>query len=274
MLMNISGNVLVGLQYYLVSNPSILNFRYTPNQTFGGTLLFLASTIVLYLSTTFLFHVQIIPTPSLHPSTLRNLSTLHNILILLLSLVMSIGCAISSLTQIPSYAQLFCFPPVTTTPSGPVFFWAYVFYLSKIYEFVDTVLIILNKSKKLSFLHVYHHAMVVVMCYVWLETSQSLIPIALVTNASVHILMYAYYLCSSLGWRWSVGWKRVVTNVQIFQFGFSFMVSLVLLWMHFRHGGCSGMGGWTFNAVFNASLFVLFLDFHRKSYGMKKKKKK
>ncbi|KDO43464.1 hypothetical protein CISIN_1g0456431mg, partial [Citrus sinensis] len=91
------------------------------------------------------------------------------------------------------------FPP-TISPSGPLFFHAYIFYLSKIHEFLDTLLIILSNSiQRLTFLHVYHHATVVVMCYLWLQTKQSLFPIALVTNASVHVIMYGYYLLCVMG---------------------------------------------------------------------------
>lgn len=40
----------------------------------------------------------------------------------------------------------------------PIGFIIYVFYLSKILDFLDTVFIILEKRwKQLSFLHVYHH---------------------------------------------------------------------------------------------------------------------
>ncbi|CAH8353311.1 unnamed protein product [Eruca vesicaria subsp. sativa] len=46
-----------------------------------------------------------------------------------------------------------CFP-VDVKPNGPLFFWVQFFYLSKILEFRDTLLIILGKSiQRLSFLH-------------------------------------------------------------------------------------------------------------------------
>ena len=44
------------------------------------------------------------------------------------------------------------------TKNPPILFILYVFYLSKILDFADTVFIILEKRwKQLSFLHVYHH---------------------------------------------------------------------------------------------------------------------
>jgi hypothetical protein len=47
-----------------------------------------------------------------------------------------------------------------------------------------------------------------------------------------------------------------------------------MLWFHFARGGCEGMAGWAFNAVFNASLLALFLDFHGAAYAAAAKGKK
>ncbi|EAZ28276.1 hypothetical protein OsJ_12248 [Oryza sativa Japonica Group] len=142
----------------------------------------------------------------------------------------------------------------------------------RVYELGDTLLILLGR-RPLTLLHVYHHAAVIAMCYLWLATRQSLMPIALATNAAVHVAMYGYYLCCSLGLRWPPRWKRAVTELQIAQFLFSFAASAVMLWRHFAAGGCEGMAGWAFNAVFNASLLALFLDFHGAAYAAAKGKK-
>lgn len=56
---------------------------------------------------------------------------------------------------------------------GPLFFWSYIYYLSKYYEFLDTVILAL-KGKPLSFLHVSHHALVCPMAYLWVDQAQSL----------------------------------------------------------------------------------------------------
>ena len=117
-------------------------------------------------------------------------------------------------------------------------------------------------------LHVYHYGTVVVMCYLWLHTSQSLFPVALVTDATVHVIMYFYYLLCAMEMR--PKWKRLVTDCQIVQFAFSFLVSVLMLYYHFTGLGCSGIWGWCFNAVFNVSLLALFVDFHGKSYADRK----
>ncbi|GLT85944.1 hypothetical protein SLE2022_041120 [Rubroshorea leprosula] len=254
------------LQYWLVNHPKILNFRWTPGQTLGSTSLFLTVTVLTYLSLTFL--LSRLPFPSLGSRFLKSITALHSLTLFLLSLIMAVGCTFAIVFHSPDFRHTFCFPP-HTPPTGPLFFWAHIFYLSKVLEFIDTLLIILSKSiQRLTFLHVYHHATVVVMCYLWLHTSQSLFPVALITNATVHVVMYLYYFLTAVGKR--PKWKRLVTDFQIVQFVFSFMVSGLMLYYHFAGGGCSGMWGWCFNAIFNASLLVLFVDFHGKSYAKRR----
>lgn len=259
--------IISALQYWLVNHPTILHFSWTHGQTPASSPLFLSLIVLSYLSLTYILsHLQLHAIP-IH--ILKPISALHNLTLLLLSLIMAIGCTLSSLTLThpPNYNYIICFPP-NTSPSGPLFFWAYIFYLSKILEFGDTLLIILTNSiQRLTFLHVYHHATVLVMCYLWLHTSQSLFPVALITNALVHLVMYTYYLLCAMGVR--PKWKRLVTNIQIVQFVFSFAISGLMLYHHFTGPGCSGIWGWCFNAVFNASLLALFLDFHAKSYRKK-----
>ncbi|CAM8935204.1 unnamed protein product [Rhodiola kirilowii] len=259
------------LHRYLINQPQILNFHWNPTTTFAASPTFLFAAVSAYLLTTLI--LSRILTPTLPSSLLRLISVIHNLILLLLSLSMSLGISLASITSL-SLKHLFCFPATNPpTPSGPLFFWAYIYYLSKLVEFIDTLLIIVNRNsgRRLTFLHVYHHAVVLVMSYLWLSTSMSLFPIALATNAGVHVLMYGYYLLCAIGIR--PGWKRVVTDCQIVQFVFSFLASVVMLFYHFKEGGCAGIWGWVFNAAFNASLLYLFLDFHRKNYAHKMKLK-
>ncbi|KAJ0077933.1 hypothetical protein Patl1_36881 [Pistacia atlantica] len=254
--------------HHLLSHPTILHFTWSPPLTFASSPHFLFLTLLTYLSLTFLLS-RYFPLFSLPPHFLKPISALHSLLLLLLSLILALGCSLSILLHTPNLRHALCFPP-RTPPSGPLFFWAYLFYLSKILEFFDTFLIILSNSiRRLTFLHVYHHATVVIMCYLWLNTSQSLFPIALVTNASVHVIMYLYYLLCAMGMRPT--WKRLVTDCQIVQFVFSFCVSVFMLWYHFTGLGCSGIWGWCFNAVFNFTLLALFVDFHGKNYHKKRR---
>ncbi|KAF8733795.1 hypothetical protein HU200_014642 [Digitaria exilis] len=266
-------------RWFLVEHPAVASFRWQPGRTLGATPSFAAAVIFGYLATVLVLHRLILPfLPPLPPRALRLASAAHNTVLLALSAAMAAGCALSTAATAPSspwpWAWPFCFPPGgATEASGPVFFWAHVFYLSKVYELGDTALILLGR-RPLTLLHVYHHAVVIAMCYLWLATRQSLLPIALVTNAGVHVVMYSYYLCCSVGLRWPKRLKRAVTELQIVQFVFSFAASVVMLWLHFTAGGCEGMAGWVFNAVFNASLLALFLDFHGAAYKAAKGNKK
>ena len=47
-------------------------------------------------------------------------------------------------------------------------FWSYMYYLSKFYEMIDTVVLALKK-KPLEFLQMYHHASIVMLCWSWLH---------------------------------------------------------------------------------------------------------
>ncbi|XP_011074550.1 elongation of fatty acids protein 3-like [Sesamum indicum] len=262
------------VHYWLVDHPIITQYEWKPRQSPGASPLFLSITVTFYLSLTLLLHryPTLPPPPS---SALRLAAVFHNATLCLLSGVMAVGCALSVLHQTPpdNPSWCICFPAGSTTPRGPTFFWAHVFYFSKILEFVDTLLILLSGScsRRLSFLHVYHHAVVPVMCYLWLAAAQTLMPVGLVTNAAVHVLMYAYYLLSAIGLR--PGWKRMVTNCQITQFLYGYLVSGLMLYLHFTGSGCSGFGAWGFSTLFTTSLLALFVNFHLKNYAHARKMK-
>ncbi|KFK38106.1 hypothetical protein AALP_AA3G070200 [Arabis alpina] len=256
------------LTYWLVKHPYIANFTWSEGETLGSTVFFVSAVVSVYLTATFLLRFAIGSLPSLGPRILKPITAVHSLILCLLSLIMAVGC-ILSFTSDPKarFFHALCFP-VDMKPSGPVFFWAQVFYLSKILEFGDTLLIILSRSfHRLSFLHVYHHATVVILCFLWLRSRQSLFPVALVTNSTVHVFMYGYYFLCAVGWR--PKWKRLVTNIQIVQFFLGFVASLGLLQEHFFGPGCSGMWVCYFNGAFNASLLALFFNFHSKNYGNK-----
>jgi hypothetical protein len=65
---------------------------------------------------------------------------------------------------------------------------------------------------------VFHHSVVVIMAYLWLESAQSLQQIALLTNTGIHVLMYYYYFMCVI--KRPPQWKKIVTQSQIVQFMF------------------------------------------------------
>lgn len=79
--------------------------------------------------------------------------------------------------------------------------WGWLFALSKVFEFGDTVFIILRKTP-LSFLHCYHH--VTVCIYTWYALTSK--PSALSPwfggmNSTVHTFMYTYYAFRASGYK-------------------------------------------------------------------------
>ena len=90
--------------------------------------------------------------------------------------------------------------------------------MSKYYEMVDTLLLILRQKPVIT-LHALHHAFIpLTMCLLFDgRVSFSLVALAVV-NSFVHVVMYAYYLASALRMTPPVWWKKSITRLQIFQF--------------------------------------------------------
>lgn len=117
---------------------------------------------------------------------------------------------------------LFC-TPLETTPSGRLYFWSTIYYYSKYYELLDTILLVLKK-KPTSFLHVFHHAAVITMSWLWVDQVQSLQFIGLLANTAVHVVMYYYYYLTVMVQ--SPWWKKYITSMQIVQFVSGYVRSL------------------------------------------------
>jgi elongation of very long chain fatty acids protein 4 len=77
----------------------------------------------------------------------------------------------------------------------------WVFYVSKVLDFLDTVFIVMGKKwDQLTFLHVYHHASI--FSTYWVITNAAYdgdIYLTIVLNAFVHFVMYTYYMIRALG---------------------------------------------------------------------------
>ena len=121
------------------------------------------------------------------------------------------------------------------------------------------------KKRKLNFLHVYHHCVVMPLFYVYMTTGMVCQWILVVANSFVHVLMYYYYAMSTIGR--TVWWKKYITQAQIVQF----IIDLTATWpypvLYFSSSGCAGsMRGWLFGQAVGLSFFKLFRDFYLKSY--------
>merc|ERR1712146_502999 len=153
-----------------------------------------------------------------------------------------------------------------------VIFWVNIFYLSKYYELLDTIFLVLRK-KQLTVLHVYHHAVVVLICYYAVRDEIMMGWITVFQNAFVHSLMYAYYAGAIVGYRpW---WAKYLTQVQMVQFVSDSVTSLpfpLILTSGYRCNGSMSM--WLASNFCGWSFFVLFLNYYRIRYNQAKASKR
>eukprot|EP01132_Coremiostelium_polycephalum_P002427 gene2427-2997_t len=198
---------------------------------------------------------------------LHSFALFHNLFLSLLSLVMF--CGVIYYPVYIGFTKGFYDMCCTDHDNGYTHFWYYVFYLSKVYEFVDTFIQVLRK-KQLIFLHVYHHFITFWLCWVNLRERTGVQWADISANCFVHIVMYFYYFqCERKISPW---WKKYITVVQIIQFVFDITFHLIWHYYHSVTGGdCSGTiaGTWFSNFVI-LSFLVLFLDFFIKSYTSKR----
>ncbi|CAB0035567.1 unnamed protein product [Trichogramma brassicae] len=147
----------------------------------------------------------------------------------------------------------------------------HLYFIVKIIDLLDTVFFVLRKKdKQISFLHVYHHAGMVMGSWGGVKYLAGGHATFLgLVNSFVHIIMYTHYLIMSLkiAKPW---WKKYITQLQLFQF--------ILLLIHFSQllwtKDC-GFPRWP-AAVFipqNLFMIVLFGDFYYQTYVKKKPKK-
>lgn len=209
---------------------------------------------------------------------LRDATAAHNMFLSAWSLVMFLGATYElwqRYVQTGTFDWFFC-EYSSTHPEGPLFFWSYIYYMSKYYEMLDTLLVILQKSTVPFFaLQVYHHVTVVPLVWLCLEYRMSLHWGGMVFNTFVHVVMYYYYARRTLGVK--VAWKRWITKLQMIQFMTSFVLFAVTLKMHYDRVAvaetCSGITSLIVTICFNVTMLVQFTSVdnrNRRSDGGKR----
>lgn len=104
--------------------------------------------------------------------------------------------------------------------------YLYIFFLSKIYEFLDTFIMLLKGNiNQISFLHVYHHATISFIWWMIVRVApggDAYFSAAL--NSWVHVCMYSYYLLAIIigkdtrNRKTYLWWGKYLTQMQMFQF--------------------------------------------------------
>jgi len=154
----------------------------------------------------------------------------------------------------------------------------WLFYISKIWDFWDTIFIVLGKWRQLSFLHVYHHT--TIFLFYWLNANvfyDGDIYLTIVLNGFIHTVMYTYYfICMhtkipETGKSVPIWWKSYLTLMQLIQF-----VTMMSQGSYLVIKGCDSLSiqiTATY-VVYILSLFFLFAQFFVQSYMTPKKKSK
>lgn len=154
-------------------------------------------------------------------------------------------------------------------------FWAYLFYLSKFYEIIDT-LIILMKGKQASLLQSYHHAGAILCMWAGVRFASPPIWIFVVFNSFIHSIMYFYFTLCCLKIRVPMGFKQALTTLQIIQFVVGGGLAILHMFVSYTDilkgttQGCIGNGEEALaiymNVLYLTPLTLLFAAFYVDSY--------
>ncbi|KAI9179226.1 hypothetical protein H9P43_005889 [Blastocladiella emersonii ATCC 22665] len=197
---------------------------------------------------------------------------LHNVVLCAFSAWVFVGAA-------PIFARnLLADPSVATWCDRSGAYWTealgyytWVFYLSKYWEILDTV-IILAKGKQSSLLQTYHHIGAILCMHVNYYTASTPVVFFVIFNSFIHTIMYLYYALTTAGI--SPPGKKYLTRMQISQFvvGMSMALSFLVLEAVHGEGSCLKNRQWNrfailFNVAYLIPLTYLFVDFMWRTYG-------
>ncbi|KAL2140876.1 hypothetical protein VTI28DRAFT_3167 [Corynascus sepedonium] len=109
-------------------------------------------------------------------------------------------------------------------------FYGWLFYLSKLYEVFDT-LIILAKGKLSSTLQTYHHTGAIICMWASVRYMSASSSFSIFFNSFIHTLMYTYYTLTAFNIRVPMVVKRTLTTMQITQFLLGVSCAIVQLFI-------------------------------------------
>jgi len=196
---------------------------------------------------------------------IRPLQFAHNLLLCGASMVMLCGALYEVTLAFGkgyTFFDLICDPGSRFHTRGGILFWIWIFHLSKVYELLDTLFILLSKSS-LRFLHVYHHVLTLFITWYALCNAVTMQWFGLILNTFVHVLMYYYYAQTTFGY--TVWWKDYLTMLQMIQFVVN--LAVVVFWSLWKFKfNCSGDWATVLILVFaNVTFLLLFIQFFMSS---------
>ena len=147
-------------------------------------------------------------------------------------------------------------------------YFVYVHYLSKYFDYFDTLFIILRGKEKqqLSLLHVYHHSTIGIIWggLLYCGHGNGTVSFGCFINSVIHLFMYSHYLYTSLGY--NNPFKKYITRAQLLQFFLCLIHSLVVLAIDNSVPKKYAI----IELVYQTSMIILFSKFYYKSYTLLK----
>jgi len=199
------------------------------------------------------------------PFKLKWISAIHNLFLFLISVVM-LGGMLSNTWDLYHRGgsdAIMC-DSKKQFRSSKMYFWVYIFYLTKPYEFIDTFIMIFKK-RELNFLHVWHHCSTFMLVWVTQAQEMNIGWISISANCLVHTFMYYYYFVASLGHQ--VWWKKYLTQLQIWQFIVTTFFNCYWGYAYWKGYNCAGsIFAFWFGMFVIISFLVLFINFYIESY--------
>ena len=137
------------------------------------------------------------------------------------------------------------------------------YWLSKLYELLDTLFMILrHRVRQISFLHVFHHSSITLLAdwAYFISPIPAVVPV-LAMNSMVHVVMYGYYFLTALHPLHEYTWKKRITQMQITQFLLAMLQGAI---GYAYHGFC------IYCLLYGTSMLVLFSNFYYRAFIVKK----
>jgi len=141
--------------------------------------------------------------------------------------------------------------------------FVFVHYASKYLDFFDTWIMILKKNyRQLSFLHIYHHASILLVWGGLLNLGQGngTAYFGAAINSVIHLIMYSHYLYTSFGL--VNPFKKFITQAQLTQFGLCLLHAVLAVTFEEK---LNAHLAWV-QFAYHISMLVLFLNFYEKTY--------
>jgi len=172
---------------------------------------------LLYLSISYLSYKFPEKVPKINKNYITNFCLFHDLFLMLLNSYIFLGICYNVYDkQLSLYGN-----EPNDTSNVLLKNLMYHFWISKYYDYIDTIIIIAKGNyRQLSFLHVFHHSSVSTIMYY----NYKLIPYGgdiwflIFYNSFIHIALYYYYFISSYKSNTKIWWAQYLTSFQIIQF--------------------------------------------------------